>query len=115
MNFFVKLGLTALLITLISEVAKRSTTAAGILAALPTISLLSIVWIYLDSKNVEQIASFSKTIFWGVIPSLIFFILLPLLLHRQWGFWWALGLSCAGTSLGFFLYALILKKWNISL
>ena len=46
MYIFVKLSFTAGLIVLITEVAKRSDKFGGLIAAMPIITILAILWMY---------------------------------------------------------------------
>ena len=104
-QYIVKVILTAILVVAISEAAKRWTLAGAIIASLPLTSMLAMIWLYLDTKNIESIQSLSYGIFWMVIPSLAFFLTLPL--FSKWGlsFWSSLGISVLTTSMiytGFF-------------
>jgi hypothetical protein len=83
--YLVKLAISATLIVLVSEVAKRSTWLGGVLASLPLVSFLSIVWLYVDTNDADKVADLSTDTFWLVLPSLTFFLALPLLLKR-WTF-----------------------------
>ncbi len=96
-----KFGLSALLIVLISEVAKRSTWLGAILASLPITSLLAFCWLYQDTGDTTQIAALSRGIFWLVLPSLVLFIALPILLEHGITFVWAMLLACGLTALAY--------------
>lgn len=96
--YLLKLLISALLIVLISEIAKRSSLMAALIASLPVVSLLSFVWLYLETRDLDRIATLANDIVWLVIPSLVLFISLPLLFKMGLGFWWSLGLACALTS-----------------
>ena len=74
-QYLIKIIVTAVLVVLISEAAKRWTLLGAIIASLPLTSILAMVWLYLDTKNVEKVATLSWGIFWVVIPSLAFFVL----------------------------------------
>ncbi len=99
--YLVKLALSAALIVLISEMAKRSTLAGALLASLPLTSLLAFIWIYWETRDNERIATLSLDIFWLVLPSLVLFLVLPWLLRQGASFWLALPLACAATALGY--------------
>ena len=96
-----KIGISAILIFIISETAKRSSLVGAIFASIPLTSVLAMIWLYIDSKNVEAISQLSIGIFWLVIPSLILFVSLPVLLKLKFGFYPALGLSSLLTVLGY--------------
>jgi hypothetical protein len=84
-----------------SEIAKKNDVFGAFVASLPLISIFAIVWLYNDTGDTEQIAIFSKDIFWLVIPSLALFLALPFLLQRGMDFWPALGLSALLTLLAY--------------
>jgi hypothetical protein len=99
--YALKIGLSALILVVIAEVAKRSSFWAAALASLPLTSLLAFVWLYLDTGDVQKVATLSTGIFWLVLPSLLLFVLLPLLLRSGWGFWLSLAVSSAATALAY--------------
>lgn len=77
-----KLAITAGLIVLVSEVSKRHTGIGGLLASLPLVSYLGMIWLYVDTGDKGKVADLSWSVFWLVIPSLSLFIALPLLLKK---------------------------------
>lgn len=115
MDFVVKVVVSAIVIAGVSELAKRYVPVAAILAALPLTSILAMIWLYRDTRDAQRIASLSTGIFWAVLPSLLFFLLLPLLLRNGIGFPWALLIGCVAMFLAYTLYALILDRYGIRL
>lgn len=97
----VKVLLSAVIIVVVSEVAKRSSLFGALIASLPLTSVLAIVWLYVDTGDTARIGSLATSILWLVIPSLLFFIALPLLLRWNVPFWWSLFLSCLVTAAGY--------------
>lgn len=98
LNYAIKIIVSALVLVAASELAKRNTFLAALLVSLPLTSLLAFVWLYLDTGDVQKVAALSHSIFWLVLPSLVLFLLLPLLLKSGWGFWLSLSLSTAATA-----------------
>jgi hypothetical protein len=96
-----KFGLSAALLVAVSEIAKRSSVWAALVASLPLTSLLAIVWLYIDTKDVQKIATLSSDIFWLVIPSLALFPVLALLLRTGVAFWWAMAGAIAATLMAY--------------
>lgn len=88
-----KVILTAMIIVAVSEAGKRSTIAGAVLASLPLTSLLAFVWLYSDTGDVQKIAALSHGIFWLVLASLPFFLILPALLTSGWSFWASMGVA----------------------
>ena len=86
MQFLIKIIISALIITLVSETAKRFTFVAAIIASLPLTSILAMIWLYSDTKDVSKIIDLSSNIFWAVLPSLLFFIVLPILIKMGFKF-----------------------------
>jgi len=80
--YLLKIALSALMIVAITEATKRLGLFGALLASLPFLSLISMVWIYWETKDTEKIAVFSLQVFWFVIPSLGLFATLPWLLGR---------------------------------
>jgi F0F1-type ATP synthase assembly protein I len=101
MIYAVKVIISAVLIVAASEIAKRVPAMGGIIASLPITSLLAIIWLYYDTRNVQQVQSLSYGILWAVIPSLVLFISLPIMLKNGWRFDVSIIASCALT---FFSY-----------
>jgi uncharacterized membrane protein (GlpM family) len=109
-----KYALTALVVVLVSELAKRSDKLGGLLAALPLISILSLIWLYLENQSAEKIANHAWYTFWYVVPTLPMFLAFPLLLPRL-GFWPTL-LACMVISVVCFgVFAMLVKRFGIQL
>jgi len=96
-----KFATTALIVVLVSELAKRSTLAGAILASIPTVSVLPIIWIYIETRDTARLTTFSVDIVWLVLPSLVLFAVLPLLLRMGVEFWWSLAAGIAATALAY--------------
>lgn len=96
-----KFGLSAAALVAVSEIAKRSSVWAALVASLPLTSLLAFVWLYIDTKDTHKIAALSGDIFWLVIPSLALFPMLALLLRSGVAFWWAMAGAIAVTLLAY--------------
>ncbi|KHE03158.1 hypothetical protein NL54_00815 [Pantoea stewartii] len=109
-----KYAITALMVVVISEAAKRSDRLGGLLAALPLVTILVLVWMKLEGQTQAKIAAHAWYTFWYVVPTLPIFILFPFLYQRT-GFWLTLGLSCVLTLIVFVLWAVLLKRWGIEL
>jgi hypothetical protein len=113
--YIIKVLISAVLIVLISEIAKRSTLIGGILASVPLISVLSFVWLYFETQNVEKIASLSYSVFILVIPSLILFLILPVLLRMKVHFFLSLFISIAVTAGFYYILIAIFQKLGIKI
>ncbi len=104
MQYLIKILVTTLMVILISEGAKRNQTAGAILASLPTTSIIALTWYYYETGSKAQTASLAYEIFIMVVPSLAFFIALPLLLKRDFSYPTALIGSSAVTAMCYFAF-----------
>ena len=100
----VKLLISAGLIVLATELAKRSTLAGGIILSLPLTSVIALCWVWLESKSSQKVSDLSMSTLWMVIPSLVFFPTLALLLRAKAGFVLALPVSCLGTAAVYWVF-----------
>lgn len=113
--FIIKIVVSAVLIAAVSEIAKRSSAFAALLAALPLSSLLAFTWMHFEGAGTDEIANLSRQILWLVIPSLLLFALLPVLLQAGVGFWGSLAGSVLATA-GLYVGLLpILRRMGVGL
>lgn len=109
-----KYSITAFLVVLISEVAKRSDKMGSLIAALPTVTLLTLIWLYVEKQPADSISNHAWYTFWYVLPTLPMFLVFPLF-YRLVGFWFALLLCGLLTAVVFVLLALVLNRFGIRL
>ena len=111
--YLTKIAITTALIVIISEVAKRSSLIGAVLASIPLVSVLAMLWLYIDTKDIEKISALSSNIFWLVLPSLVLFIVLPLLLKQGLSFYLSMGISVVLTIVAYGLLLIILDYFGI--
>ena len=114
--YLVKVVLSAILIVLISEISKKLPLLGSLIASLPLISVIGMIWMYGEKTDSEKIASHSEGTFWYVLPSLPLFLVLPWLM-RKWGmsFPIALGIGVFLTGVLYLLMTRILAKFGMNL
>ncbi|MDD5212526.1 MAG: DUF3147 family protein [Sulfuricurvum sp.] len=110
----IKYLLTAGVVVLVSEFAKRSDKLGGLVAALPMITFLTLIWLYAENQSTEKIANHAWYTFWYVVPTLPMFLAFPYLLPRI-GFWPTMGAAVVITLVSFVLFATIVKRFGIEL
>jgi len=100
----IKAALSGVLIAIISEVAKRYPGFGGLIASLPLVSVLGMIWLWRDKPDAANMASHAEATFWFVLPSLPMFLAIPMMLRNGFGFWVSLAAGCVLTVA---LYALM--------
>ncbi len=106
--------ITAAVVVAVSEFAKANDKLGGLVAALPLVTLLTLVWLYLEQQSTAKLANHAYYTFWYALPTLPMFLVFPFLLPKC-GFWLTLCL-CVVLTLGLFYgYALLLKRFGIQL
>ncbi|MFH1302155.1 MAG: DUF3147 family protein [Planctomycetota bacterium] len=114
MYYFFKIALTVLLVVAVSEISKRSSLLGGALASLPLVSFLGMIWLYIDTGDTGKVSELSQNIFWLVLPSLSFFLLLPVLLKHGASFGTSFGISTVVMIGLYFGMMFCLTKFNIT-
>lgn len=105
---------TAALVVLITELAKRSDKLGGLVAALPLVTILTLIWLHLENQPAAKVANHAWYTFWYVVPTLPMFLAFPALLPRL-GFWLTLLASVLITVACFALFALFMHRFGIEL
>lgn len=113
--YLIKIAVTTVLIVAISEIAKRSSFIGALLASLPLISVLAMLWLYVDTNDVTKVSALSTSIFWLVLPSLVLFVTLPLLLRHGLHFYVSISISTALTVGCYWLMVTVLNYCGVKL
>lgn len=105
---------TAALVVVVSEAAKRSDKLGGLVAALPLVTVLTLVWLHVEGQPASKLANHAWYTFWYVLPTLPMFLVFPALLSRM-GFWLALAVCVGITVACFGLLALAGRRYGLEL
>lgn len=106
--------ITALVVVVVSEAAKRSDRLGGLLAALPLVTFLALIWLYVEKQPMAKISNHAWYTFWYVLPTLPMFLAFPLLLPRL-GFWPTMVASMLLTMACFGVFSLVVRHFGIDL
>lgn len=97
MWFLLKAALSGLIVATVSTVAKRYPGFGALIASLPLVSVLGMIWLWHDRPDAQNMAAHAQATFWFVLPSLPMFLLIPALLRAGVNFWLALLAGCVLT------------------
>ena len=112
MYLIFKTLISAIIITIVSEIAKKNTWAAAIIISIPLTSLIAFIWLYYDTKDVQKIIDLSLSTIVMTIPSIIFFIILPIMLKLKHSFSFSIIVAILSTSAVYLIFITIIKKFN---
>jgi hypothetical protein len=110
-----KAAISGIVIAVASETAKRYPGIGALVASLPLVSVLGMMWLWRDQPDAENMAAHAGATFWYVLPSLPMFLLMPMLLRRGLGFWPALLAGCALTIVLYLLMTWAAPRFGIRL
>lgn len=110
-----KAALSGILVALISETSRRSPALGALIASLPLLSVMAMMWMWRETHDTEKIAAHAQATFWYVLPSLPLFLVLPALLRAGVGFYAAMALSCAMTVVLYLAMVWTLRRFGIAL
>ena len=114
MYLILKTLISAIIIVVVSEIAKRYTWSAAIIVSLPLTSLLAFVWLYWDTKDTQKVIELSYSTIVMSLPSFIFFIVLPLLLKFKQNFIFSILVSIVSTAIAYAIFMFFIKKFNVN-
>ena len=113
--YAVKVLVSAVIIVVISEVSKKLPLLGSLIASLPLVSVLGMIWIYGETRDAEKLAAHAFGTFWYVLPSLPLFLVMPWMLRKGINFPVSLATGIALTTLLYLLMIRILDKFGMSL
>jgi uncharacterized membrane protein (GlpM family) len=98
MQILIKITLSVIIILFATAIGKKLPSTAGLIGVMPLTGALVLVWMYLENKgNSEIMQDFAKGALWGIIPSILFFLVaffcfkknlsLPVVLISSFGVW----------------------------
>jgi hypothetical protein len=90
----IKAALSGMIVATVSEVAKRYPGFGGLIASLPLVSVLGVIWLWHETHDPAQMSDHVSGTLWFIAPSVPMFVLIPMLLKRDVGFWPALASGC---------------------
>ncbi len=111
----IKAGLSGIIVLLVSEIARRNPGIGGLIASLPIISILGIIWLWKDTSDIAKIAAHSEATFWFVLPSLPMFLIFPAMLKHGIGFWISLLAGCTVTIILYLITVWVLPRIGINI
>lgn len=96
-SLIAKALLAGAMIAAIAEIGKRLPAMAALVASLPLVSILGMLFLWHAKPDAANMAQHSEATFWFVLPSLPMFLLIPALMRSGMHFYLALAIGCGLT------------------
>jgi hypothetical protein len=112
--FVVRAILSGMIVAAITLIARKSPTAGGLLASIPLVSTLGMVWLWHDTRDPKLVADYVGSAFWYFLPSMPMFLLIPAMLRAGHGFGATLAAGCALTFVLYLLTVMIAARFGIT-
>ena len=110
-----KYAITAFVIVVVSEVAKRSDKMGALISSLPFVTIMVMIWLYVEKQGSQKIGNHAYYTFWYVVPTLPMFLIMPWLMTKGVNFWLSLGV-CALVTVGCFIFTVVVaRRFGINL
>lgn len=106
----VKALVSGVIVATVSEVARRYPAGGALIASLPLVSVLGMIWLWRDTHDSARLATHAGATLWYILPSLPLFAVIPALLRTGVGFWPALAVGCLITMLLYVLTAAVFAR-----
>ena len=90
----IKALISGVIVAAVSEIAKRYPGFGGLIASLPLVSVLGMLWLWRERPDAANMAAHAEATFWFVLPSLPMFLAIPAMLRAGINFHVALALGC---------------------
>ncbi len=113
--FVIRAFLSGLIVAAIALIARKSPTAGGLLASIPLVSTLGMIWLWHDTRDPKLVADYVGSTFWYFLPSMPMFLVIPAMLRAGQGFWTALTAGCALTIVLYLITVMIAARFGITL
>ena len=92
-HYFIQVFISSGIILLVSEIAKRDNFFGGLIASIPLVYVLSIIWLYVDTNGIDKVKALANGILWMIVPSMSLFIVFPILINYGIKFYLSLTIS----------------------
>ncbi len=110
MRFVIKLFISLCIITFCMQIGRKLPTLAGLIAVMPLTGLIVLVWLYLDNPgNLNLMTDYVKGALWGIVPSVLFFLVAFLCFQKRLSLWIVLCASFAVWIVAGIIHQLLLK------
>ena len=113
--YIIKIVITASIIVVVSEISKRIPLLGSMIASLPLVSVLGMIWIFQETKENQKLITHAEGTFWYVLPSLPMFLLMPWMMRKGVSFYLTLTVGILLTVLLYLIMTKLLARMGMNL
>ena len=107
MQILLKTALSVAVILAATAISRRVPSTAGLIGVMPLVGALMLVWVYIENRGDPRIMQdFTKGAIWGILPTILFYLVALFCFRRQYPLSIAL---CSGFAA--WLGAALLHQW----
>lgn len=110
MYVMAKIIASAVVIGVVTEISRRFPSYGGVIAALPLVSLLSLIWLYIQGEQTTEIGKFALGVLWGFPATAILLVIVYIGVQHSINLFLSIGIGVCGWGMFLFLQDLVLKK-----
>jgi len=111
MRFVIKLLVSISVIVFCTQIGRKLPTLAGLIAVMPLTGLIVLVWLCLDNPdNFGLMTDYAKGALWGIVPSILFFLVAFICFCRHLPLWLVLCASFAVWFVAAFIHQWLLNR-----
>jgi len=111
MRFVVKLLISVGIIVFCTQIGRKLPTLAGLIAVMPLTGVIVMLWLYSDGpENLGRMIDYSKGALWGILPSILFFLVAFMCFRKHLPLWIVLCASFAVWLMGALIHQWLLGK-----
>ncbi|MEH7356780.1 DUF3147 family protein [Neobacillus drentensis] len=96
MYIIIKIVISAIIIGIVTEISRRFPSYGGIVAALPLVSLLSIIWLYVQGEQTTTLSKFALGVLWGFPATAVLLFIVYMGLKHSVHLFVSIGFGIAG-------------------
>ncbi len=96
MYVITKIIASAIVIGVVTEISRRFPSYGGIIAALPLVSLLSIIWLYVQGEQTATLSKFALGVLWGFPATAVLLVIVYISLQNSIHLFISIGLGVFG-------------------
>lgn len=111
MRFLIKLLISVCIIAFCTQIGRRQPTLAGLIAVMPLTGLIVMLWLYSDNPgNLQLMTDYTKGALFGILPSILFFLVAFMCFRKQLSLWIVLCASFAVWLISALIHQLLLNR-----